>query len=408
MTRPMEGIRVLEVAQFTFVPSAGAVLADWGADVIKVEHAETGDGQRGLLKVLGLDAYAEGTTFVPIMEGPNRGKRSIGLSLDKPGAIEALYEIAKTADVFLTNFLPDARQKLKIDVDDIRAVNPNIIYTLGSAFGPKGPEASKGGYDGNVFWMRGGSADGSTPSDSDFVGKIPGGAYGDNVGGMTIAGGIAGALFHRERTGEATVVDVSLLGVGAWATQYNTNLAFMIGGPLPKMPKQAPTRNPLAGLYRTSDDGWIQLMMLQPGRYWAELVTAIGRKDLVDDDRFKDADSIMANAEAGVEIIADVFLTKTKAEWKEILSGIDGQWSAVQDAWELGHDQQLVANGLIADVTDAEGNHRNLVASPVQFNREPAKIARGPLFAEHTDEILAEIGLSEEQMIELKIAGAAT
>lgn len=408
MTRPMEGVRVLEVAQFTFVPAAGAVLADWGADVIKVEHAEKGDAQRGLGTVLGLDAVTKGSSFLPIIEGPNRGKRSIGLALEKPEALEVLYELAKTSDVFLTNFLEAARTRLKIDIEDIRRVNPNIIYVSGTGHGPNGPAANVGGYDGTSFWARGGSADGSTPSDSPFLGRIPGGAYGDNMGGMTIAGGIAGALFHRERTGEATVVDVSLLHVGAWATSYNVNLALMAGGPLPKLPVEVPTRNPLSGNYKTSDGRWITLVMLQPGRYWAETITKLGRPELVDDARFGSAEAIMENAAEGTEILRKIFGSMTKDEAVAILSDCAGQWSLVQDAWEVGHDEDLLANGAIADVVDADGVRRQLVVNPVQFDRGRVNLTRAPLFAEHTDEILAELGKNEDEMIALKIAGAAT
>lgn len=404
----MEGVRVLEVAQFTFVPAAGAVLADWGADVIKVEHAEKGDGQRGLGAVLGLDAITKGSSFLPIMEGPNRGKRSIGLSLEKAEALEVLYELVKTSDVFLTNFLEEARKRLKIDVDDIRAINPNIIYVSGTGHGPVGPDKNLGGYDGSSFWARGGSADGSTPSDSPFLGRIPGGAYGDNMGGMTIAGGIAGALFHRERTGVATVVDVSLLHVGAWATSYNTNLALMSGGPLPKMPVEMPSRNPCTGTYKTADSRWVTFMMLQPGRYWPEVITAFGRPELATDERFKDAEAIMANGTEGTEILKGIIGSMTKDEVVKILGSTSGQWSLVQDAYEVGHDPALVANGAISDVVDAEGVTRQLVVNPVQFDREQVKLTRAPLFAEHTDEILTELGLDEEAQIGLKIAGAAT
>jgi crotonobetainyl-CoA:carnitine CoA-transferase CaiB-like acyl-CoA transferase len=408
MTRPMEGIRVLEVAQFTFVPAAGAVLADWGADVIKVEHAEKGDAQRGLLKVLGLKGFSEGSSFVPIMEGPNRGKRSIGLALEHEGAREVLYELARTSDVFLTNFLPDARERLGIDLAQIRAVNPKIIYTVGSGFGPLGPEARKGGYDATAYWARGGSADAATPSDTDFLVNQPGGAYGDNIGGMTIAGGISAALFHRERTGETSVVDVSLLATGAWASQFNVNLALMTKGPLPKHPRHIKSRNPLTGVYQTADERWLSLSMLQPARYWAEFVTAIGREDLVKDERFDSGEKLMENAGIAREEIAGVLGSRTKDELVDALKGIEGQWSVVQNAWDVAQDVSLRANGQIAAVLDAEGVERELVASPVLFDRAPVTLTRAPLFAEHTDEILAELGKNDEQVLELKIAGAAT
>src|SRR3954463_5226464 len=233
MARPMEGVKVLEVAQFTFVPAAGAVLADWGADVIKVEHAERGDAQRGLVRVLGLDAGSGDSSFFPIMEGPNRGKRSIGLALDNPACRSVFERLVAQSDVFLTNYLPGPRKRLAIDVDDVRALNPNIIYVRGSGFGQRGTEAQKGGFDSTAFWARGGSAAGLTSPTSPQSPRMPSGAYGDSLGGITIAGGIAAALYTRATTGNASIVDVSLLGVGAWATQFSVNLALLGGGPLP-------------------------------------------------------------------------------------------------------------------------------------------------------------------------------
>ena len=190
------------------------MLADWGADVIKVEHAFTGDAQRGLTSA---SAAQPRGSFQPIMEHPNRGKRSIGLALETEGGHEVLLDLVRDADVFLINFLPDARQRLKLEVEDIRAVNPDIIYVRGSGHGQRGHDAVKGGYDGSTFWCRTGSAWSThrRPT-APRVTNQPAGAYGDSIGGMTIAGGIAGALFARERTGETSIVDVSLMSVGAW------------------------------------------------------------------------------------------------------------------------------------------------------------------------------------------------
>ncbi|MFJ9896510.1 CaiB/BaiF CoA transferase family protein [Streptomyces sp. NPDC091280] len=410
MRRPMEGVRVLEVAQFTFVPAAGAVLADWGADVIKIEHAERGDGQRGLVRVLGYDATSEGTSFFPIVEGPNRGKRSVGLALEKPSARKAFEELVRRSDVFLTNFLPEARAKLHIDVEDIRAVNPDIIYVRGSGFGQRGAEATKGGYDSTAFWARGGSAAGVTPPDADRMIRMPAGAYGDSMGGMTIAGGIAAALYSRATTGEPSVVDVSLLGVGAWATQFTVNMALMNGGPLPPnaQPRHGSRTNPLIGAYLTSDGRWLELSMLQPGRYWAEFCKLAGRGELGTDERFDSTEKLMANAAQAADIVAELIASRPLAEWIEILSRGEGQWSVVQNAWEVGQDPSLRANGLIAPVVDADGVDRELVANPVQFDETPVDITRAPQFAEHTDEVLRSLGLSDEELIALKIDGAAT
>ena len=212
--QPMKGVKVVEVAQFTFTPSAGAVLADWGADVIKVEHAVTGDAQRGC--TIGAGRCAAGS-FQPIMEHPNRGKRSIGLALEDPEALDgALRARPRRA----TSSSPTSCPTRATTAADRRRGHPrastrSIIYVRGSGHGRRGPDAEKGGYDGSTFWSRGGSAwRRDTRRTAPRVLGMPAGAFGDSMGGMTIAGGIAAALFARERTGEPSVVDVSLLERG--------------------------------------------------------------------------------------------------------------------------------------------------------------------------------------------------
>jgi crotonobetainyl-CoA:carnitine CoA-transferase CaiB-like acyl-CoA transferase len=406
--RPMDGVRVLEVAQFTFVPSAGAVLADWGADVIKVEHAEKGDAQRGLSALMGMPVGSSGS-FAPLMEHPNRGKRSLGLALEQPGALEVLHELIRTSDVFLTNFLPAARRRLGIELDDVRRVNPDIIYVRGSAFGASGPDSEKGGYDSTAFWARAGSAVGTTPVDYDGLCKMPAGAYGDSLGGMTIAGGIAAALFARQRTGETSVIDVSLLGVGAWANALPVGFALLEGGcPEPRAPGNSAPTNPLVGNYRTADDRWLVLAMLQPGRYWPEFCRHIEREDLIIDERFATVEALMGNATEAAEVVQDVLAARPLAEWVTRFAGMEGQWAIAQDPWEVGNDPDLRANGLIAEVLDSEGTARELVTNPVQFDEKPVQLTRAPQFAEHTDDILRDLGKSDEELIDLKVSGAVT
>ncbi|WP_280490063.1 CaiB/BaiF CoA transferase family protein [Nocardia carnea] len=408
MHRPMEGVRILEVAQFTFVPAAGAVMADWGASIIKIEHAEKGDAQRGLVRVLGYDATG---SFAPIMEGPNRSKRSVGLALDRPESRPVFEALVRNSDVFLTNMLPGARRKLGLTLEDVRRINPDIIYVSGSGFGTEGPDADKGGYDATAFWARGGSAFGTTPAGAERISFMPAGAYGDNIGGMTIAGGIAAALYGRATTGQTSEIDVSLLAVGAWATQYTVNMALARGEalPAPSADKQsAAVGNPLTGAYRTSDGRWIQLSMLQAGRYWAEFCSAIGRDDLVEDERFRTDALINQNYAEAFEIFAKVIGAQPLEHWRRALRDIRGQWAVVQDSWDVGNDEALIANGRIAELVDTDGVPRKLVANPVKFDNTPVTITRAPQFAEHTDEVLRELGIDDEELIALKIAGAVT
>lgn len=408
MPGPMEGIKVLEVAEFTFTPSAGAVLADWGAEVVKVEHAVRGDAQRGIK--LGTGGAAAGS-FQPLMEHPNRGKKSIGMALETKSGRALLDQLVLQSDVFVTNFLPKARKKLRLDPGDIQGVNPSIIYARGSAFGPNGPEADNGGYDLSVFWCRGGSAAGATAAGSPRIAEMPAGAYGDSMGGMTIAGGIAAALLKRERTGESSVVDVSLLSVATWATALSIGNALLVGEDPSFEALDGPvwrTFNPIVGTFRTADDRFVNLTMLQAGRYWADVCRHIGREDAIEDPRFDSAETLMANAHDAGEIVANAIRSQPYRYWAKKFKTLEGQWALVQTPLEVAADPQVRANDYVLRVIDDQGIARELVSSPVQFDERPFEITRAPHFAEHTDELVRSLGKTDEELIQLKIEGAIT
>ena len=387
---------------YGFVPSAGAVLVEWGADVVKVEHAVTGDPQRGLRQT-GL-LRVEGDPN-PNIEHANRGKRSIGLDMSVPEGREVLYELARRADVFLTSFLPDARKKFGIDVDDIRAVHPNIIYARGSALGPRGAEADKGGYDMTAFWCRAGTAATITPPGMPGMIGPPGPAYGDTISGTNLAGGIAAALLKRERTGEPSVVDVSLLGSGLWSMGHTVALTVHLGQRMEAFPPgvHGSPVNPLVGLYATSDDRYISFVMMQPTKFWADVCRHVDITELADDPRFATVESIAANTSDAVEILTKVIATRTLAEWSERFATLAGPWAPVQDTLQAADDAQIRANEYVVRAGELE-----LVANPVQFNVAAPQTGPAPGFAEQTDEILMELGLDWDRIIELKTAGAVT
>jgi crotonobetainyl-CoA:carnitine CoA-transferase CaiB-like acyl-CoA transferase len=402
MTAVMHGVRVLEVAEHTFVPAASALLADWGAEVIKIEHVERGDAMRGLAST---GVAMMGNAVHVLMEHSNRGKQSLGLDLTAPDGLDILHRLAATCDVFLTNKLPSVRTKLKIDVDDIRAHNPNIIYVRGTGQGSLGPDADRGSYDFLSYWCRSGVALGIKQADDPFVSPPPGPGFGDSIGAMTIAGGIMGALFHRERTGEATVVDVSLLGSALWSMGQALALSLQLQIPWAPPPNGTPKGNPLVGTFPTKDGRFIALTCLQAAKYWPEACVLLGRPELATDPRFADANLIRENLVVATDLVTEMIAQGTVAEWRERLENFSGQWSVVQDTLEAAVDPQTIANNYLIDCETSDGTPFKLASAPVQYDGETPRSGRSPDFNEHGDAILESLGLDWDTIIDLKVRG---
>ena len=396
----MKGVKVVEVSSWLFVPVAGTILADWGADVVKVEHPVTGDPIRGLT-----NAESTGALMNPNTELPNRGKRSVGVDIASDEGREILYRLVDTADVFLTNFLPGTRQRLAIDIDHIRDRNPRIIYALGTGQGSLGTEAERGGFDLASAWARAGAAfqmtaDGGEPPNQP-------GSFGDLSGGMNLAGAVAAALYRRQCDGHAPVVEVSLYATGMWWMAQGVTAGAV--GVTREFRTRTNPFNPLVNYFPTEDGRWVCLVFLQADRWWPDLCRHLGRPDLIDDPRFSTAAGRRENVEACTRVLDEIFVTRTLTEWREVLADLEGVWAPVLSPAEVGQDPQALANGYLPDVDKGDGRVYRGVASPVRFDQIPIGPLRGaPEHGENTEAVLLDLGFDWDDIVAFKEHGTVT
>ncbi|PZQ55478.1 MAG: carnitine dehydratase [Novosphingobium pentaromativorans] len=399
MGKPLEGIKVVEVAMWAFVPACGGMLADLGADVIKIEPP-SGDPLRGLhIRHLGQGAFDYS------WESYNRGKRSVTLDLKQPAGRAVLDRLLAEADVFLTNLLPPARRSMRIDAETLRHDFPRLIYASGSALGPNGPESDKGGYDAITFWARGGIASALTEEGALHPIAPPGPAFGDTLSGAMLAGGICAAIARRALTGEAGEVDVSLLATAMWSQQRLICQAAADGVRKYPRPKVDRPNNVLVANYRTSDGRFIALCMLQADRYWAPFCRAAGRPDLAGDPRFADEAARRKHLAACHQAVSALFASRPLTEWKEILARQEGQWDVVQDVGEIAQDVQVRANGYLKQVPAGDGSSLPMVSVPILFDGAALPSTRSPELGADSDAVLSELGYSEDEVIDLKVQG---
>lgn len=395
----LDGIRVIELAQWVMVPSTGALLADLGADVIKIEHPLTGDPYRGLRTAAHRHS---GTGESPSVAHTNRGKRSLGLDVKQPAGRAILVDLLKDADVLMTSLRAPAMARLGLDPDSVQAINPRLVYARANAYGSAGPDADTGGYDATAFWARGGFAYSLTAPGERYPTQMRP-ALGDRTTAMALAMAISAALVKRERTGVGALVDVSLLGTASWILAGDL-LAAMSGADPVQDPERARTDNPLTNVYRTRDGRWISVVGLQADRYWAGFCAAIGRPELADDSRYIDAAARAQNYDSCVAELDEVFAADDLASWKLRLAEFDGPWAPVQGGLEIIDDPQTKANGFIVELEDVSPP-AHAVAGPVRVNSGDGRLGHAPSVGEHTELILLELGRSWDDIGRLKADG---
>jgi crotonobetainyl-CoA:carnitine CoA-transferase CaiB-like acyl-CoA transferase len=380
--KPLLGIRVIEFAHWMAGPLAGGLLADWGADVIKVEPPG-GEPMRALFASLGARSDAPNGAFL----AANRGKRSVEIEIKSEAGRLAFEQLLAGADVLLTNIRPDALERLDLTPDVIRARFPRLVYCSVSAYGWGGPDQNRPGYDVAAFFARTGISHEITQQGSAPLALMQG--IGDSFTAMTAASGILAALLQRERTGIGQFVEASLLRTGMWALCGELGVQAMGGNPKPPYPR-AESRTPIYNSYQTSDGRWFFLVGVEARRHLPSVLAAIDRSDLLSDERFQNAGLIAKNRADLIPLLDTAFASQPLAYWVSKFDECDVWWAPVQTPADLIDDRQAAAAGAWIDVEAGAGLATvKSVDAPIRFNgRNRTHASRAPTSGEHTAEVL--------------------
>jgi crotonobetainyl-CoA:carnitine CoA-transferase CaiB-like acyl-CoA transferase len=399
VTGVFAGVRVVELAQYVFVPGASVLMADQGAEVIKIEPPGTGDPYRSLK--IG-DGREMGITNLA-MEQNNRMKKSFALDLKSEEGREALLKLIETADVFLTSLRPKAIRALKLEVKDLRQRNPKIIYARANGLGFRGAEADKPGFDASAFWARGGMCYAMTRPGAQPTAPRP--SLGDHAGSMGLAFGIAAALYKRAVTGEPSVVETSLLATATWMLSaditYSQAPGYQVHG-------SYATRSPLKYAYTTTDGRIIQLMLLDPRPHWVPFCKMLNLDELAVDPRFSDHEARMKNADDLISILQERIASRQWSEWQPLFEAWDAPWELIRTVEDVAEDPQVIANGMVFPMKRGNDLVR-VVASPVAFDGQciPQNPVQSPTLGEHSELLLSELGYSEVMIADFRSRGIA-
>ncbi len=397
MPAPLEGIRVVEIASFVAAPSGGALLADLGAEVIKVEVPE-GEIYRHTKPHMG--GYKSDFDGGPPFEMDNRGKRSLALDLGRSEARDALRRVIARADVVLTNLLPGRQRKYGLDPDSLRSQQPALIHATLNGYGVRGDEADSPAFDYTAYWARTGMMDMFRAPDAIPAYLRPG--VGDHAAGMSLVAGILAALRVRDRTGEGQAIEVSLLQIGLYILGNDMSNVLATGQSPPTHDRRA-QRNPLWNYYTTADQRWLHLVMVESQRYWPNLCRALELGELEADPRFADPVARYRNGRALVERLDAVFSGRTLAEWENELRRHPLIWAPVKRMHEMIDDPQVAAMGYLSDVDHPRLGHFKSVGPPFRMSAHAMPANRpAPELGADNEAVLREAGLSPDEIAKLR------
>ena len=388
--RLLDGIRVLDAASFIAGPVATTVMAEFGADVIKIEPPG-GDSYR--LRNTGYPASPYNFPWIV----DNRNKRGLAIDLRTAAGQDVLHRLVRGADVFVTNVPLDGRARLRVRYEDLAPLNVRLIYASVTAYGERGDEASRPGFDSTALWARTGLMDLVRPSpDAAPSRSLPG--MGDHPTGMSLFGAIMAALYQRERTGRGTMVSTSLMANGLWWNAIQVQ-GILCGARTVVRPPREQSVSALANLYRCQDGRWFLMSLTADERRWPDLAACLERADLVDDPRFATIESRRANARALIAILDDVFAKKDWAEWRAILERSGIAFGVVGTLDDILSDRQMIDSGALVPIDDPRAGARLTVSSPVEIEgQDKAKPTLAPGVGEHTTEVLREAGFADSEI----------
>ena len=394
--RALEGIKIVEVTQWVAAPAAGAILADWGADVVHIEHPVRGDAMRGITSVGGL-----GIDW--LFELDNRNRRSMTLDISKKQGQAVLYRLLEKSDVFITSLRPSELERYNLEYSALSELNPRLIFASLTGYGRKGPDRERRGYDVNAFWARSGFM--ASIREPDMPPVFPRGGMGDHTTSIALACGITTVLFAREKTGVGQEVDVSLYNTGVWVLSVDVSCALATGE-YPPLRKRSETPA-MTNVYRTKDDKWIYFAHLQQDPYWSAFCQALGIEHIVNDDRFNTMEYRIMHNDELFTMVEQAMAKRALDEWRTILDKNGLIYAPVLDASDVARDEQAWANDYFTTAEHPALGSIKLVANPIKLSKMPSSIrTTAPELGQHTEEVLLANGYSWSDIAAPKEQGA--